>query len=64
MVTETGPETMPEKTVFNKGETAGDAADPLADKWVSHNAPPFFRTVSQDRSGRYRVLLYKIFLSS
>jgi hypothetical protein len=41
MMTETGPETMPEKTVFNKGETAINGSDPVTDKWISHNAPPF-----------------------
>ena len=64
MVTETGPETMPKKTVFNKGETAGNAADPVTDKWISHNTPPLLDTVSQDRPGRYRVLLYKKYLST
>jgi len=64
MMTETGPETMPEKTVFNKGETSVNGSDPVADKWISHNTPPFLDTVSQDRPERYRVLLYKILLST
>ena len=37
----TGPESMPEKAVFDKGEAAIDLSDSIADKWISHNAPPY-----------------------
>lgn len=61
MMTKRGPESMPEKAVFDKGKAATDAADTLTDKWFSHNAPPFCRTVAQSLPGRYRVLLCKIY---
>ena len=32
----TGPESMSEKTMLHKSETAIDFPDPVADKWLSH----------------------------
>jgi len=60
MVTETGPETVSEKTVFDKGETAGDPAYPVMDKWISHNRPPFAPTVSHSDARVYQSFFYKI----
>jgi hypothetical protein len=51
MVVETGPETMPEEPVFNKGETPVNGSDSVADKWISHNAPPFYEPYPMISSG-------------
>jgi hypothetical protein len=33
-----GPEAMPEETMLNKGETAINLSDSVADKWISHKS--------------------------
>ncbi len=46
-----GPEPMAEKTVFDKGEAAIDLSDSIADKWISHNAPPYAAPYSNIEPG-------------
>jgi len=49
---EAGPEAMSEETVLNKGETAFNLSDSVADKWISHKSTSvmweMYRIMSND----------------